>query len=277
MHELTEDAASKKPGRSTGPRTETGKSNSSMNRLDHGLRSEKTILRDEDPAEYEATVQSWLDIYQPQDRKEDELVHEIIDAHWHLKRCKKRLEEVEFELPGNAWNWTGEHQKLYAIFTRYKTTAERSFSRWYKEMETYRGRQFREEQIREKALIAAAQVDLKWLDKEQARTSAKQIFDQTIEIGVDEKGRCYTDYFPTNQETLELIDSKSYTPVLMKRTLFFLNGVPPEYAWAGSAQPTESGILTAQQKMTWTRWLEIIDREEASGTGHLGPLYSSIK
>jgi hypothetical protein len=119
-------------------------------------------------------------------------------------------------------------------------------------------------------------VDLKWLDKEQARTSAKQIFDQVIEIGVDEKGCCYTDCFPTNQETLELIDSKPYTPVLMKRTIIFLNGVPPEYTWARPTQPKGKEFPFAQQKMTWTRWLEIIDREEASGTGHLGPLYSSM-
>ena len=270
-----DDERSAKPGRSTGPRTPAGKAKSSLNRLDHGLRSEKTILRDEDPAEYEATVQAWLDIYHPQDRKEDELVHELIRAHWHLKRCQRRVEEVEFNLPGNAWNWTEEHQKLYANFTRYKTTAERSFARWFKEMEAHRGRQFREEQLRDQAQRAAAQVDLEWLNKEQARCKQTQIFNQTIEIGVDETGACYTDCFPTNGEILDLIETKAYTPVLMKRTLFFLNGVPPEYSWAQLQQPTDTATPTAQQKMTWTRWLDLIAREEASGSGHIGPLYSS--
>lgn len=273
--ELTLSASTPlKPGKSTGPRTTAGKAKSSMNRLDHGCRSQKTILRDEDPAEYEAVVQAWLDIYQPQDRKEDELVHEIIKAHWQLKRCRKRLEEVEYELPGNAWNWTGEHQKLYANFSRYKTTAERSFRSAYKEMEALRGRQLREEQMRDKALVAFAEVDLKWLNKQQAEASSKQLFEQVVEVDVDEQGNCLTDCYPTNDEILQAMNKKPYTPVLMQRTIIFLKDVPPEYSWTHPQKSADSENLIAQQKMSWDRWRELIQIEKACRNGHLGPLYS---
>lgn len=271
----TTEAENKKPGRSTGPRTPAGKAKSSMNRLKHGLRSEKTILRDEDPAEYDATVQGWLDIYQPQDRKEDELVHEVIQAHWHLKRACKRLEEVEFNLPGNAWNWTPEHQHLFSTFTRYKTTAERSFNRWYREMESHRGRQFREEQILEKARLAAAQVDLKWLNEQEKNTTNKVIYTQVVEVEVED-GECYTSYYPENAEILEHFASQDQPlPLIFKRLIYFLNGVPPEYSWADPKPVEGQAEPRAVQTMLSSRWLELTAKEEAAGTGHIGPLYSS--
>lgn len=271
-------ALDQKPGRSTGPRTPKGKAKSSMNRLTHGLRSEKTVLRDEDPAEFEATVQAWLDVYQPQDRKEDELVNEIIHAHWHLKRARKRLEEVEFNLPGNAWNWTEEHQKLFANFSRYKTTAERAFARWHKEMESYRGRQFREDQIREKARLAAAAVDLQWLNKQERESTSNKalVVTQAVEIEIEE-GECITSCFPSNDEIIDFYSQRSTKPILVKRFLIFLNGVPPEYSWTNPKNVEGSELPQAVQKMHWPRWLDVIAHEEAGGNGHVGPIYSSVR
>lgn len=260
-----------KPGRSTGPRTPAGKAKSSMNRLTHGLRSDKTILRDEDPAEWEATVQAWLDIYQPQDRKEDELVNEIVHAHWQLKRARKRLEEVEFNLPGNAWNWTEENQKLFANFTRYKTTAERSFNRWYKEMEGHRGRQFREDQIREKARVAAAAVDLQWLNEQEIKANEYLKVTQVVEVEV-ENGNCITACYPTNQEITDFYAKRAKPPIFVKRILAFLNGVPLEYTWANPKVVEGFEEPQAVQNMLWSRWLDITDHEEALGTGHVGPV-----
>src|SRR5690348_2042176 len=74
--------------RSTGPKTPHGKARSSMNRLTHGCRSEKTVLPDEDPTEFEFTVQAWFDHYQPSEDDElaGMLVYETALAHWHCKR-----------------------------------------------------------------------------------------------------------------------------------------------------------------------------------------------
>jgi hypothetical protein len=42
------------PNRSTGPTSPNGKAKSSMNRLTHGRRSDKTVLPFEDPAEWDS-------------------------------------------------------------------------------------------------------------------------------------------------------------------------------------------------------------------------------
>ncbi len=64
------------------------------------------------------------------------LVEDLARAHWFLKRASKRLEEIEYELPSNAYHWTNSHQQLFANFSRYKTAAERSFLRYVKEIES---------------------------------------------------------------------------------------------------------------------------------------------
>ncbi len=84
------------PNRSPGPRTPAGKATSSQNAIKHGCCSQKTILRDEDPAEFEFVVQGWFDHYRPEDQ--------LARAHWFLKRASKRLEEIEYELPSNAYH-----------------------------------------------------------------------------------------------------------------------------------------------------------------------------
>jgi hypothetical protein len=123
--------------RSTGPTSVAGKARSSMNRLVHGCRSQKLVLRHEDPAEFEATVRGWFEHYAPQDEVAVSMVEELAKAHWFLKRAQKRLAEVEWELPMNAYHWTETHQKLLHNFTRYKVSAERTFQRYWKELEVY--------------------------------------------------------------------------------------------------------------------------------------------
>ena len=123
--------------RSTGPRSLKGKAASSMNRLVHGCRSQKLVLRHEDPAEFEATIRGWFEHYAPQDPVAVALVEELAKAHWFLKRAQKRLAEVEWELPMNAYHWTDTHQRLLGNFTRYKVSAERSFQRYLKDLEAH--------------------------------------------------------------------------------------------------------------------------------------------
>ncbi len=121
--------------RSTGPRTPEGKARSSQNRLTHGLRSEKTVLRTESQEEFDANMQSWLNRYPTDDELIQALVMQTAKAWWFLLRAQKHLEDVEFELPGNAYHWTDTHQQLLANFTRYKTSAERSFFSLLKELD----------------------------------------------------------------------------------------------------------------------------------------------
>ncbi|HMF78985.1 MAG TPA: hypothetical protein VK604_25225 [Bryobacteraceae bacterium] len=128
------------PGPSTGPRTPAGKAVSSMNRLTHGCRSEKVILRHEDPAEYTAIIEDWYHQYNPQTPAERLLVNETAHAQWFLLRNQRRFDEVEYEKNMNFRNWTEDQNHEYALALRYKTAAERAFLRWFKELESYYAR-----------------------------------------------------------------------------------------------------------------------------------------
>jgi hypothetical protein len=270
--------------RSTGPKTPAGKARSSMNRLTHGCRSQKTVLPDEDPAEFEFTIQAWFDHYGPAQGGEvagvlqdDELagmlVYETALAHWHLKRNRTRLEEIECRLPGDAWQWTPNHIQLFTTFSRYKTAAERTFARRFKEVEAYYTRLHRREHLDQLAFAKLAAIDLKWLNKQEQATAKKLKFEQVVEVEILE-GRCQTSYYPTNQEMLEWAAKRPEKPLYMSRFIVFPDGVPSEYAWTNATPTQTTGTLHAVQKMSWERWLEVIEHEKSLGTGHIGPCRS---
>lgn len=71
---------------STGPRTESGKQRSSLNALRHGLTARSAVLPSEDPAAYENHRCQFLAEYQPATSTETQLVQELIDTSWRLKR-----------------------------------------------------------------------------------------------------------------------------------------------------------------------------------------------
>jgi hypothetical protein len=128
------------PGRSTGPITEAGKAVSSLNRLTHGCRSAQIILHSEDPAEYAALIQGWLHQYNPQNPAERILVEQTAHAQWYLQRNQRRFDEVDHAKNLLFHTWTESQHKEYALALRYKTSAERAFLRWFKELESYYAR-----------------------------------------------------------------------------------------------------------------------------------------
>ena len=72
--------------KSTVPRTAEGKAASSRNRLLHGLRANKHILLDEDPAEFLLLVHDHFDRFQPVGPAEEKLVLRIAADQWRLDR-----------------------------------------------------------------------------------------------------------------------------------------------------------------------------------------------
>ena len=143
----------------TGPRSPEGKERSSGNALTHGCRSEKLIIRSEDPAAFDALREGWFQHYQPETDLAAALVEETVRAHWFLKRAQKHLEDVEWELPGNAYHWTEEHERLFRNFSRYKNAAERTFFRFFKELEAHFNRGTPSAEMKERARATAAGLD----------------------------------------------------------------------------------------------------------------------
>ena len=271
-------SADKPLNRSTGPKSPAGKARSSMNRLTHGCRSKLTVLPDEDPAEFEFTVQAWFDHYQPDEDDEVAglLVYDTALAHWHFKRNSKRLEEIESRLPGDAWQWTPEHIHLFSTFSRYKTSAERAFSRCFKEVEAYYTRLHRREHLNQLAFAKLAAIDVKWLNQQEQKTAKKLKYEQIVEVQIVD-GRCQTSCYPTNQEIVDWAAKQPAKPIVMSRYILFLDGVPSEYAWSNPTPNRESGSLHAVQTMTWEHWLKVIEHEKSQATGHIGPCRSIFR
>ena len=74
---------------STGPRTDQGKQICSQNALKHGLRSKYPVIPGEDPAEYQHKLDQLRADIRPVNALEDDLVEQIADTSWRLKRLSR--------------------------------------------------------------------------------------------------------------------------------------------------------------------------------------------
>ena len=75
--------------KSTGPRTPEGKARSSKNALKHGLLSQDAVIPGEDPAEFDRHLTLYEDTYLPHNCIERELVRQIADAAWRMRRLSR--------------------------------------------------------------------------------------------------------------------------------------------------------------------------------------------
>jgi len=71
---------------STGPKTEAGKKQSSLNALRHGLTGQIVVMPTEDLHAYQLHLKSFTDEYHPQGATESHLVQALADASWRLNR-----------------------------------------------------------------------------------------------------------------------------------------------------------------------------------------------
>jgi hypothetical protein len=120
--------------RSTGPKTEQGKAVSSRNATRHGLAGNQVVIKDEDPAAYEALRQELIDSYKPANAAELALVEEITQCFWRLQRARA-LEAETFNMASVYNDPIIGFRCEDAAFTRirrYMTTIERA---WHRAME----------------------------------------------------------------------------------------------------------------------------------------------
>ena len=75
--------------KSTGPRTSEGKANSSKNALKHGLLAEDAVIPGEDPAAFDRHLTKLEDTYLPRNYVEKQIVHQIADTMWRIKRLSR--------------------------------------------------------------------------------------------------------------------------------------------------------------------------------------------
>ena len=145
---------------STGPRTEEGKQRSSQNALKHGFCAKDPLIRGEDPDDYYRHGAELELSLSPATPLEEDLVEQIIDITWRLKRFKRIESSIindlydaaadqpsshdkdQNEVLGNALSRQGSLDSLSRI-SRYEANLRRHYHNALKELRTLRkaGRQ----------------------------------------------------------------------------------------------------------------------------------------
>src|SRR5579885_817272 len=80
--------------KSTGPKSEEGKSRSSRNSFKHGLYSKQLVLPGEDPAALDALKADLRAEHQPANETEEILVNELAEQYWRLRRARRLEAEL---------------------------------------------------------------------------------------------------------------------------------------------------------------------------------------
>ncbi len=132
-------------GHSTGPRTQNGKAISSRNSTTHGCCSNQIIIKGESEEAFKQLLEDWLRDYEPEDSLQRSFIEQAVHAQWILRRNTLRYNELEKSLEDKSiLDWSEEDHKKFERFTRYKTTAERAFTRAFTQLEQLRKRVHRD-------------------------------------------------------------------------------------------------------------------------------------
>ena len=103
------NANRKNAKQSTGPRTPQGKERSSKNALKHGLLALDSVIPGEDPAEFDRHLTLYEDTYNPANCVERELVLQIADSAWRMRR----LSRIEATVMTAGIERTRVHQETF--------------------------------------------------------------------------------------------------------------------------------------------------------------------
>ena len=112
--------------KSTGPKSEKGKSTSRMNALKHGLTAKINVIADEDPEEFEALAADLLAKFQPSSAFGHELIDHLTSTLWSLRRVPKVRnallracqEDAQAELPPALAELEGAQAELHSAIER---------------------------------------------------------------------------------------------------------------------------------------------------------------
>jgi hypothetical protein len=252
----------------TGPVTPEGKANSSLNATTHGMCSKAPVVAGEDGQERERLVESWLTKYRPVDDVEHRLVMEVAENEWFKRRAMKQFGLVEERMNAvDPFEWSEEEHKRMERFLRYKTTAERAFTRSLRTLE-------QQHKIRvdtERSQAAAAKVEAA-AQAEFVKKNPPPLKDISLEQRVVVEiveGKTATWAYPTTEMLLRQTGNADES-TLVYRVIEFPQGVPAEYGWAKRSEDQGQPGWRFGQKMRLAVWLKVVAREKASGSEHLG-------
>ena len=110
--------------KSTGPTSQEGKANSSLNNFRHGMAGRFTLLPNEDAYAYDSMHLLLETDLKPQTAAEHMLVERMAQHQWLIQRALL-LQTLCFTGPGDE----KDHERSLNLYLRYQTTNERAFSK----------------------------------------------------------------------------------------------------------------------------------------------------
>ncbi len=162
-----------------------GESASCFNAVKHGCCSARfsaksPVLPGEDESAWQEVLKDWFDEYQPDTPVSRALVTDLALAFWQKARNHHQFQQFQQSLAGKqAMNWTDGDHGNYSRFQRYKTTADRAFSRAFKDLEYFRKVRLSEQEAlrcaeeRFEKLVGAFSRDLLKMEVEYARLNSQ--------------------------------------------------------------------------------------------------------
>jgi hypothetical protein len=123
MSSAAQIAANKKNAQSsTGPKTESGKAQSSKNSLRHGLASDFFLMPGEDVEAFEALQADLVQHHQPANVTEELLVLQMAQSFWLAQRAIHYQQHLIWTKPD-----LGAIPASFSVLIRYQTVSERAF------------------------------------------------------------------------------------------------------------------------------------------------------
>jgi len=151
--QLQSDTARINGAKSRGPKSAEGRAISSQNALRHGFTAcNTTLLKCENPDEFEDSIAHHFATYHPSDAAQEALVNEMISARWRIRRIRvvethlidlemmrnRAAMEKKYDQPDSSIQLTEamralmEEVRLLTLLSRYESRLFRMHDRAYK-------------------------------------------------------------------------------------------------------------------------------------------------
>src|SRR5579875_3616654 len=130
---------------STGPVSDQGKAIVSQNATKHGLTGKFKVLACESQAEFDQLLSSFLKSEAPVGDDEIQMVHHMAEALWLSRRSVRLQNECFDALVSGTQEEQRAANKSLALYLRYQTTHDRTFSRYATELRKRRNERARTE------------------------------------------------------------------------------------------------------------------------------------